>query len=79
MIYFTAHTINCMCPSIRAMFRVLGVYNFACGVEYYPTTDLSVFKNSCGNLSAYLPFSCRLCDTEHKIQRFQKLLLLLRI
>jgi hypothetical protein len=27
MIYFTAHTINCMCHSIRTMFRVLGIYN----------------------------------------------------
>ena len=23
-----AHTINCVCHSIRSMFRVLGVYNF---------------------------------------------------
>jgi hypothetical protein len=29
MIYFTAHTIKYVCQSIRAMFRVLGVYNFA--------------------------------------------------
>ena len=26
---FSAHTINCMCHSIRSMFRVLGIYNFA--------------------------------------------------
>ena len=25
---FSAHTINCLCHSIRSMFRVLGVYNF---------------------------------------------------
>ena len=25
---FTAHTINCVCHSIRSMFRVLGMYNF---------------------------------------------------
>ena len=29
MIYFTAHTFNCVCHCIRAMFRVLGMYNFA--------------------------------------------------
>ena len=29
MIYFTAHTLNCVCHCIRAMFRVLGMYNFA--------------------------------------------------
>ena len=27
MIYFTAHTFNCVCHCIRAMFRVLGMYN----------------------------------------------------
>ena len=25
---FSAHTINCVCHSIRLMFRVLGIYNF---------------------------------------------------
>ena len=25
---FFAHTINCVCHSIRSMFRVLGIYNF---------------------------------------------------
>ena len=25
---FSAHTINCVCHSIRSMFRVLDVYNF---------------------------------------------------
>ena len=29
MIYFTAHTFNCVCHCIRAMFIVLGMYNFA--------------------------------------------------
>ena len=24
----SAHTINCVCHSIRSMFRVLGIYNF---------------------------------------------------
>ena len=28
MIYFTAHTFKCVCHCIKAMFRVLGVYNF---------------------------------------------------
>ena len=28
MIYFTAHTFNCVCHCIRVMFRVLGIYNF---------------------------------------------------
>ena len=25
---FSTHTINCVCRSIRSMFRVLGIYNF---------------------------------------------------
>ena len=28
IIYFTAHTIKCVCHSIRSMFGVLGLYNF---------------------------------------------------
>ena len=28
MIYFTAHTFNCVCHCIRVMFRLLGMYNF---------------------------------------------------
>ena len=33
MIYFTAHTFKCVCHCRRAMFRVLGMYNFACGIN----------------------------------------------
>ena len=29
MIYFTAHTFKCVCHCRMAMFRVLGMYNFA--------------------------------------------------
>ena len=28
MIYFTAHTFKCVCHCRRALFRVLGMYNF---------------------------------------------------
>ena len=35
MIYFTAHTFNCVCHCIRAMFRVLGMYNF----DLHPTIE----------------------------------------
>ena len=31
---FSAHTINCVCHSIRSMFRVLGMYNFGFLVDY---------------------------------------------
>ena len=33
MIYFTAHTFQCVCRCIRTMFRVLGVYNFASAIN----------------------------------------------
>ena len=33
MIYFTAHTFKCVCHCRRAMFRVLGMYNFATGIK----------------------------------------------
>ena len=37
MIYFTAHTFKCVCHCRRAMFRVLGMYNFGAGtaIIYY--------------------------------------------
>ena len=31
---FSANTINCVCHSIRSMFRVLGMYNFGSGINY---------------------------------------------
>ena len=45
MIYFTAHTFKCVCHCRRAMFRVLGIYNFdmyflqgsRCGDKIKPT------------------------------------------
>ena len=33
MIYFTAHTFTCVCHCRRAMFRVLGMYNFGPGTK----------------------------------------------
>ena len=35
---FSAHTVNCVCHSIRSMFRVLGMYNF---VEKHQTFILT--------------------------------------
>ena len=32
---FSAHTINCVCHSIRSMFRVLGIHNFDPGPAQY--------------------------------------------
>ena len=34
VIYFTAHTIECVCHCIKSMFRVLGVYNFGSFTNY---------------------------------------------
>ena len=40
MIYFTAHTFKCVCHCRRAMFRVLGMYNFGSNLgsklTYFP-------------------------------------------
>ena len=35
MIYFTAHTFKCVCHCRRAMFRVLGMYNFDLNLKLY--------------------------------------------
>ena len=35
MIHFTAHTFKCVCHCRRAMFRVLGMYNFGKGQEVW--------------------------------------------
>ena len=32
--HFTVHTINCVCHSIKSMFRVLDIYNFACTLGF---------------------------------------------
>ena len=50
MIYFTAHIFNCVCHCIRAMFRVLGMYNF----EVNPKIELlKEFKASLCNYGKY--------------------------
>ena len=35
MICFTAHTFKCVCHCRRAMFRVLGMYNFVYPLKWY--------------------------------------------
>ena len=39
MIYFTAHTFKCVCHCRRAMFRVLGMYNFGIQINQILTND----------------------------------------
>ena len=39
--YFTAHTINCVCHSIRSMLRVLGIYNFGPILQFQPLDFLT--------------------------------------
>ena len=36
---FSAHTINCVCHSIRLMFRVLGIYNFGFWTNFCLAND----------------------------------------
>ena len=40
---FYEHTINCVCHSIRSMFRVLGIYNFGKNWACEPQTDESFY------------------------------------
>ena len=53
MIYFTAHTFKCVCHCRRAIFRVLGMYNFGRianmekGAEHYVVTLVGVAKYNC--------------------------------
>ena len=44
MIYFTAHTFKCVCHCRRAMFRVLGMYNFALGID---SPEVFVMQSLC--------------------------------
>ena len=39
-IHFTAHTINCVCHSIRSMFIVLGLYNFGTSLNFRKNWDM---------------------------------------
>ena len=49
MIYFTAHTFKCVCHCRRAMFGVLGMYNFAIMVPFLILVNASkiVAKSLC--------------------------------
>ena len=44
MIYFTAHTFDCVSHSIRTIFRVLGVYNFGFRFTVHKEKDKFVKK-----------------------------------
>ena len=51
MIYFTAHTFKCVCHCRRAMFRVLGMYNFAITFNlhdklFHRVATIVVFNNA---------------------------------
>jgi hypothetical protein len=53
---FSAHTINytinCVCHSIRSMFRVLGTYNFGSILRNYGNPSIKIFV---GNLKLEYP------------------------
>ena len=55
MIYFTAHTINCVCHSMRTMFRVLGIYNFGATHKYS-----RVHENSTSTYVLIIVWNCKL-------------------
>ena len=43
--HLTAHTIDCVCHSIRSMFKVLGMYNFAPGFKKIVLIIVGLLKN----------------------------------
>ena len=49
MIYFTAHTFKCVCHCRRAMFRVLGMYNFASRAKSRNIFDGKELATMCQN------------------------------
>ena len=51
---FSAHTINCVCHSIRSMFRVLGMYNFG-----------AIPKNEQPLIANWDFLKCKIADTYH--------------
>ena len=44
MIYFTAHTFKCVCHCRRAMFRVLGMYNFG-GLQEIDCAHIAILSD----------------------------------
>ena len=47
IIYFTAHTIKCVCHRIRSIFGVLGLYNFGQNLKNFdtnPTDGIMIFE-----------------------------------
>ena len=83
MIYFTAHTFNCVCHYIRAMFRVLGIYNFVLSLKFkfqaqdsfleYFFWDLEIWKNFITLSEKKPPLPCKKNKKkiEKKILRFR--------
>ena len=66
VIYFTTHTINCVCRSIRSMFRVLEIYNF----EY--TQNLENFwKLSC-TCKTSISWKCKCKCTKRIVMLLQR-------
>ena len=47
MIYFTAHTFKCVCHCRRAMFRVLGMYNFAQYITIFHKAEIQTVIVRC--------------------------------
>ena len=56
MIYFTAHTFKCVCHCRRAMFRVLGMYNFDLNTNYRQR-KLEAFFEKFVAFSEYMNFN----------------------
>ena len=69
MIYFTAHTINCVCHSIRTMFRVLGINNLCLGLKSLGL-ECPVTHNKARLVKAEALFN--VCQFEHAMVHFHR-------
>jgi hypothetical protein len=65
IIYFTAHSINCVCQRVRSMFIVLGIYNFVKILRFpkfqkdpQKSSKVAKFCKSSENVSKFLHNFC---------------------
>ena len=72
MIYFTAHTFKCVCHCRRAMFRVLGMYNFGRLAKplnlsfYLPKSDFTLSRRLKGWITICFSLVCWGCQLKNR-------------
>jgi hypothetical protein len=61
---FSAHTIYCVCPSMRPMFRVLGIYNFGQPMDLIQILVIIVSRSfllNCNDVLQSIKWKCAVC------------------